>query len=116
MDRVEGHSLTPHGDPELLLFGSFLFDENEEHVNFPWQASRSQDFLLQPGQTGWREYLIEKESIRNQTLRVRARVRYRTFPPFLIRILESEGFLEPGLMPEIPIIDMAEAELSIVVR
>jgi hypothetical protein len=115
MDRVDGHSLTPEGDPHLLLFGSFLFDENEAHVNFPWQAVRSQDFLLQPGQTGWREYLIDKETIRNQFIRVNARVRYRTFPPFLIRLLQSEGYLAEDAIGVIPIVDMAEAQIDIFV-
>lgn len=108
MDRVEGHSLNPEGDPDLLAWGSFLFDEKGEHVNFPWQAKRSQDFLIQPGQTGWREYEVPKEKVSGQTIEVTATLRYRTFPPFLIRELEEEGYLEAGAIGEIPIVDMEE--------
>ena len=115
MDRVTGHSLTPDGDPELLLYGSLLFGDDGEHVNFPWQAKRSQDFLLQPGQTGWREYLIPRVDLFDvERLEVRAVLKYRTFPPFLIRELKAEGFLEEEAVPsEVPIVDMAEAQLSI---
>ena len=61
---------------------------------------------MQPGQTGWREYLIPKSRVTGSTLTATATLRYRTFPPFLIRTLEEEGYLERGLIGEIPIIDM----------
>lgn len=115
MDRVTGHSLTPDGDPDLLAWGSFMFGENDEHVNFPWEAKRSQDFLLQPGQKGWREYEIP-EGYSGQTLTAHAVLRYRTFPPFLIRELIAEGYLAPDALPfGIPIVDMAETTFEFVV-
>lgn len=106
MDRVPGHSLDPLGDPDLLLFGSLLFGDDGEHVTFPWQAARSQDILLQPGQTGWREYEIPRADIDGGRLEVEATLRYRTFPPFLVRELVEQGFLEEDAISEIPIIDM----------
>ncbi len=114
-DRVEGHSLDPAGDPELLVFGSFLFDDNGEHVNFPWQAARSQDFLLQPGQVGWREYEISKTLVGGQKIRVEAAVNYRTFPPFIVRQLEEEGLLKIKLSDKIPIIKMAEKTITLTI-
>ncbi|MBH24106.1 MAG: hypothetical protein CMH57_06575 [Myxococcales bacterium] len=116
MDRITGHSTNPEGDPDLLMYSSLLFGDNDQHVTFPWQAARSFEILLQPGQTGWREYLIPHDRIQGDQLTVQARVRYRTFPPFLIRELEEEGFLEPGLIGEIPIIDMAELTETFSVR
>ena len=116
MDRVDGHSLDPDGDPDLLLWGALLFDEQDEHVNFPWEAARSQDFLLQPGQTGWREYEFPIAAAQGQRVTVSATLRYRTFPPFLLRQLEEEGFLKQVLSDKIPIVDMAEEELSFVVE
>lgn len=112
MDRVEGHSLDPEGDPELLLYGSLLFGDDGQHVTFPWQAARSQDILLQPGQTGWREYLIPRSGLDGQTLTATAVLRYRTFPPFLVRQLQHEGYLDRDF-PEIPIVDMAETSLTV---
>lgn len=114
MDRVDDHSLDPGGDPDLLVYGSFLFDEQGDHVTFPWQASRSQDFLLQPGQTGWREFRIEPERLEGVTsIMARATLRYRTFPPFLIRRLKEEGYLAPDAVSDtVPVIDMAMKTLS----
>ncbi len=114
MDRVDGHSLTPGGDPDLLMFGSLLFNEHGEHVTFPWQASRSQDFLLQPGQTGWREFRLEPELLEGvSSVRAEATLRYRTFPPFLIRELKQEGHLEQDAVPStVPIIDMASKTIT----
>ncbi|MEZ4458940.1 MAG: ammonia-forming cytochrome c nitrite reductase subunit c552 [bacterium] len=115
MDRVEGHSLTPDGDPDLLVFGSFIFNESGDHVTFPWQASRSQDFLLQPGQTGWREYEIP-EAYKGVPLTAKATLRYRTFPPFLVRKLIDDGFLGADeIVAEIPIVDMAETTFEFVI-
>lgn len=114
MDRVDGHSLTPGGDPDLLMFGSLLFDEAGEHVTFPWQASRSQDFLIQPGQTAWREFRLEPELVKDATsLRAVATLRYRTFPPFLIRQLKQEGHLqEDAVASTVPIIEMASETIA----
>lgn len=114
MDRVDGHSVTPDGDPDLLMYGSLLFDEEGHHVNFPWQASRSQDFLLQPGQTGWREFRIEPEHLDGVTsVMVRATLNYRTFPPFLIQQLKDEGFLGQDEVPtRVPVVEMATRTIS----
>lgn len=112
MDRIEGHSLTPLGDPHLFMFGQFLFNEKDEHVNFPWEASRTKDALLAPGQTAWREYLIPRSQLNVEQIEVIATLKYRTFPPFLIRKLESEGFLKKGVLEPIPIVDMARSQKS----
>ncbi|CAN0346735.1 unnamed protein product, partial [Laminaria digitata] len=115
MDRVEGHSLDPSGDPELLLFGSLLFDEEGEHVTFPWEAKRSQDFLIQPGQIAWREYLIPYAELEGTSaVTVETRLLYRTFPPFLVRALIDEGFLKEDELPfGIPIVEMARETMMI---
>ncbi len=116
MDRVTGHSLDPMGDPDLLLFGSFLFDEEGNHVTFPWQAADQQDALLQPGQTGWREYEIPRSDIEGGRLEIEATLRYRTFPPFLVRQLKDEGFLAEDAVGEIPIVDMVTETFSVTVN
>ena len=112
MDRVEGHSLDPFGDPDLLAFGQFLLDDQNEHVNFPWEASRFDDNLIGPGQTGWREYLLPLSGIRGKNLTVKATLKYRTFPPFLLRKLVEEGWLDASSMLEVPIIEMETLEES----
>ena len=106
MDGVQGHSLNPAGDPELLAFGQFIFNAEGEHVLFPWEAHKYTDHLLGPGQTAWRDYLIPLEEVTGKIISATATLNYRTFPPFLIRQLEDEGFLEPGTLMEIPIVEM----------
>lgn len=116
MDRVKGHSLDPHGDPHLLMFGQFLFNEKGEHVNFPWQASRTEDNLIAPGQTRWREYLLPKANYVGKTIKLNAVLNYRTFPPFLIRQLIKEGYLQKDHISEIPIIPMVKVETTMTIR
>lgn len=106
MDGVVGHSLNPDGDPELLAFGQFIFDKNGDHALFPWQAVTYTDHLIGPGQTAWRDFQIPHSLVAGQQLEVQATLYYRTFPPFLIRALEDEGYLEEGELLEIPIIEM----------
>jgi hypothetical protein len=115
MDRVEGHSLDPFADPDLLAFGQFLLNDQDQHVNFPWQASRFDDNLIAPGQSAWREYQLPKTSVLNKTLSLNATLKYRTFPPFLLRQLAQEGWLDPTDMLEVPIIEMERAQRTFVI-
>jgi len=113
MDGVEGHSSHPEGDPELLLFGQFIFGENGEHVNFPWQAFTYADHLIAPGQRAWRDYEIPARNLSGQRLTVKATLNYRTFPPFLIRSLIEEGWLDSTQLLPIPIVEMEVVEREI---
>ena len=116
MDRIPGHSLEPNGDPFLLMFGQFLFDENGKHVTFPWQAKTTKDVLIAPGQVRWREYFLPKANVKGKTLEVTAILNYRTFPPFLIRTLINEGYLKKNAITPVPIIEMARVTKTFVIR
>jgi hypothetical protein len=112
MDRVPGHSQTPYDDPDLLAFGQFLFaSDGTTHVNFPWEAHHYDENLIGPGQTAWREYILPS-SVRGKPITATATLRYRTFPPFLLRQLVEEGYLNPNELEEVPIIDMETTTLS----
>jgi len=113
MDGVEGHSSHPEGAPELLLFGQLIFGENGEHVNFPWQAFTYADHLIAPGQRAWRDYEIPARNLSGQRLTVKATLNYRTFPPFLIRSLIEEGWLDSTHLLPIPIVEMEVVEREI---
>jgi len=115
MDGVQGHSLDPDGDSQLLALGQFIYDANGEHVLFPWEAFSYTDNLLGPGQKKWRDYRIPASVIAGQTVSVKAVLNYRTFPPFLIRTLMDEGYLEEGVLSAVPIIEMETRESSFVV-
>ena len=116
MDGVQGHSMTPDGDPELLLFGQFIFGKDGEHVNFPWQAFSYADNLLAPGQKAWRDYELNIQNVRGRRLKVSAVLNYRTFPPFLIRLLIEEGWLDPTQLLPIPIIEMERVETEFILN
>ncbi len=116
MDGVEGHSLTPGGDPDLLFFGQFIYGQDGAHVTFPWQAHTYTDNLLGPGQRKWRDYTIAGDALLGQTVRVTASLNYRTFPPFLIRTLVDDGLIGPDELEPVPIIEMERVETSFVVR
>jgi nitrate reductase cytochrome c-type subunit len=112
MDGVEGHSLNPSGDPELLAFGQFLFDKEGNHVNFPWEAHEYTDHLIGPGQKAWRDYRIPVAQVAGKTVLLNAVLKYRTFPPFLLRDLAAEGFLNLDELDEVPIIEMETAQAT----
>ena len=115
MDGVQGHSLDPAGDPELLAFGQFIYDGDGNHVLFPWEAVDYTDNLIGPGQKAWRDYPVPATGLAGQTLHLTATLRYRTFPPFLIRTLIQEGYLAPDALAPIPIIDMESETFSVTV-
>lgn len=110
MDGVVGHSLTPDGDPELMLFGQFVYGETGSHVNFPWQAHSFTDNLIPPGQRRWRDFPIPAVTLIGDEFRAVATLKYRTFPPFLLRILIEDGYLDPNAIDPIPIIEMKTVE------
>lgn len=110
MDGVVGHSLEPDGDPELMLFGQFIFGRDGAHVNFPWQAHSFTDNLIPPGQRKWRDFPIPTAALMGDRIRVVATLNYRTFPPFLLRTLVQEGYLDPNAIDPVPIIEMEMVE------
>jgi len=115
MDGVQGHSLNPDGDSQLLALGQFIYNADGEHVLFPWEAFTYTDNLLGPGQKKWRDYRLPVEGLAGQELSVTAVLNYRTFPPFLIRTLIDEGFLAEGELLAIPIVEMESREASFMV-
>jgi len=110
MDGVMGHSLDPDGDPELMLFGQFIYGQDGGHVNFPWQAHSFTDNLIGPGQRKWRDFPVPALQISTNQFRVLATLNYRTFPPFLIRDLVDGGYLDPQEISPIPTIEMERTE------
>jgi hypothetical protein len=105
-DGVSGHSTAPYIDPELLLFGQFVFGQSGEHVLFPWEVYSTADNLIAPGQRAWRDYPMPESIARNTTLSATATLKYRTFPPFVLRALSDEGFLDLTQLDPVPIIEM----------
>lgn len=110
MDGVQGHSLDPEGDPELMLYGQFVLGENDQHVTFAWEAHTFTDNLIPPGQVKWRDFALPADLFSGEEVRVLATLNYRTFPPFFLRTLIEEGYLDPNAIEPIPIIEMERLE------
>lgn len=104
-DGVAGHSIDPYSDPDLLLFGQFVFGESGEHVIFPWEVYSTADNLIAPGQRAWRDYPLPASAL-NEDLTVTATLKYRTFPPFVLQALADEGYLDLGALDPVPIVMM----------
>ena len=106
MDGVVGHSVDPDGDPELMLYGQFVLDNDSRHVTFAWEAHQFTDNLIPPGQRKWRDFELPASLFETDRIRVLATLNYRTFPPFFLRTLIEDGFLDPNAIGPVPIIEM----------
>ena len=111
-DGVVGHSRDPHRDPELLLFGQFVFGESGEHVVFPWEVYSTADNLIGPGQLAWRDYPLTDSVAETTEIHVSATLKYRTFPPFVLQALADEGFLDLNELDALPIVEMAKVSAT----
>ena len=116
MDGITGHSVNPSGDPELMLFSQLIFSSDGNHVNFPWQAHSFTDNLIAPGQRKWRDFSLPASALSGERIRAVATLKYRTFPPFLLRILIDDGYLDPNAIDPVPIIDMETVEQTFNLR
>lgn len=105
-DGVAGHSRDPYRDPELLLFGQFIFGQGGEHVLFPWEVYTTADNLIAPGQRAWRDYPLPESLTNSQGFTVVATLKYRTFPPFVLQALADEGYLDLTQLDPVPIVTM----------
>ena len=110
MDGVIGHSVDPDGDPELMLYGQFVLDSDDRHVTFAWEAHQFTDNLIPPGQRKWRDFELPAALFDTGRIRVLATLNYRTFPPFFLRTLIEDGFLDPDAIGPVPIIEMERVE------
>ena len=110
MDGVVGHSVDPDGDPELMLYGQFVLDDENRHVTFAWEAHQFTDNLIPPGQRKWRDFEVPSSLFETDGMRVLATLNYRTFPPFFLRTLIQDGFLDADAIGPVPIIEMERVE------
>lgn len=105
-DLMDGHSvLNPNGDPDLVLFQSALYRGNEPGNVFTADSIRVGS--IGALQSKSRQYLIPLLLIPENTINVRVRLRFRTFPPYAIR----DGAAE--FIDKIPIFDMDVFEETI---
>ena len=123
MDGIEKHSTDPSGDPDLMLFNQIFYGGPNcpptgkpappgacNPVTFPWQARRSEDYLIPVGASRYRDYEVPLSELTAGKVTVTARLLFRTFPPHLIRALQAAGVLKANALEPIPIVEMARLE------
>jgi hypothetical protein len=107
-DLMDAHSvLNPNGDPDLVIFQSALYKNGQPGNVF--SADSINIGSIAPLQSKSGNYSISLNSILGNTIDVRVRLRFRTFPPYAIR----DGAAQ--YIANIPTFEMEEYQGSIVV-
>lgn len=107
-DLMDEHSLlNPNGDPDLVLFQSALYKGSEPANVFTADSITIGSIAPLESKTG--HYSIPLTFIPGNTVSVKIRLRFRTFPPYAIR----DGAAE--YIANIPTFEMEEYESSIAV-
>jgi Cytochrome c554 and c-prime len=111
-DLMDRHSeLNPNEDFELVVFNQQMAGNNGQDVFFSWEAYDERTVTLPPLGTVTPQYLAIIPPDARGPIYVEVRLRFRTFPPFLLRKLEL-----PELAAQIPIIDMDEWSQEIPIK
>lgn len=96
-------------DSNLVLFKGTPYSNSEETLFF-WEADSISSHTIAPFETKSFEYRIPNAGSAGP-LQLRARLRFRSFPPYLLRTLD----LEP-LIDKLRIFDMADYSQSIILN
>ncbi|MBX7193368.1 MAG: hypothetical protein K1X94_15040 [Sandaracinaceae bacterium] len=106
--RDHWSALDPYGDPDLVSFSSSLTNAAGQPELFPWRSTEHFRRTLEPLHTRTVTLFVPVPSSMDGPLSVRARLRFRSHPPFLLRAL---GLTE--LVPRVEIQDIDEASASV---
>lgn len=101
-------ALDPYGDPDLITVGSRLIDAQGEPTLFPWRASEHISTTLPPLHARTYTLFLPVPATVAGPIEVSARLRFRTFPPYLLRALELTNLAHAPTVR-----DIATAELTI---
>jgi hypothetical protein len=82
-------------------------------VDMPWEADWQCDDLLAPDATDFNSYLLGP--LPPGTYSARVRLLFRSFPPYFLTLLETEGGLDPAVKTRVPTVQMAREDLNFVI-
>lgn len=105
--RDRWSTLEPFGDPDLISFSSQLIDNNGAPTLFPWEAATHHRNALRAGETRVFTYFVPVPTDAVGSLHLSTRLRMRSTPPFLLRLLDLSELL-PGNAPR----DLATASAT----
>lgn len=84
----------PFGDDDLIEFGSRLTDVTGTPTVFSWRATEHHTNSLSPLYDRTATLFIPTTESTNGPIHIEARIRYRGFPPFLLRALELSEYID----------------------
>lgn len=102
--------LDPFGDGDLVEFGSRFVDERGNPTVFPWKAAEHISNSLSPLYARTITLFVPTQSGTIGPLTIEAQLRFRSFPPFLLRALGLGD-----LAPKLTVTDIDEAMLTVAV-
>ena len=97
-----------YGDEDLLVLHSGLVDGAGNPELFPWRASEHTSLSLGPLYERTATLFVPTAPTTPGPLQVRARLRFRPFPPFLLRALGL-----PELVDRVPTFEIDEVDLQV---
>lgn len=100
--RDRWSQLAPYGDADLVTLSSQLLDKNGVPTLFPWFAVEHHRNALRAGETKTWTYFVPLPVGVKGPVQLSARLRIRTYPPFLFRLLGAAA-----LLPTIRTYDLA---------
>jgi len=109
-DLMDRHSAFPVRDPDLFNTQASMLRADSSETGFPWDAAYLTNPSIKPGETRIVNYSIQVPESSSGTLSIEMKLRFRSFPPYVIRSL-GLAYLLP-----IPIIDMAELQQTVTIQ
>ncbi len=104
-------TLDPYGDSDLIRFDSGFVDAEGNPTVFPWKAAEHISNSLSPLYARTFTLFIPTSADTRGPISIEARLRFRTFPPFLLRALGVGEFVE-----KLVITDIDETSGTVTVR
>jgi len=100
--------LAPYGDADLIVLSSRFVDKHGNPEVFPWRAAELTNHSLSPMYRRTFTLFVPTGASTTGPLDIQARLRFRAFPPFLLRRLGLADKVD-----RVPIFDIATASRSV---
>ncbi len=106
--RDRWSALAPYGDPDLVSFSSAFVDGSGQPTLFPWLAVEHHRNQLRAGEQRTYSFFVQVPAGVTGPVQLTARLRLRTYPPFLVRLLGLDAAL-----PTVLLTDLATAATAV---
>lgn len=105
--RDHWSTLDPYGDADLVKIGSGFLDPLGAPTLFPWLAAEHVTAVIPPAHVRTYTWFVPVPAGVTGPVQLTARLRFRQSPPFLLRALGLEAYVD-----RLEIFDMAEARVE----